>query len=220
MGYQWGVQSSAPLPAKKRGVIAVYIDHLSSFHPNARLYLLSSVLTAAAFGVYRLLFNFYVLSSGYDEALLGNLITVNSLTALLVALPMGYLADNLGRKYSLLLSGGLTAVSVLVIVLFPSAGMFIAMSVLLGAAQSLGGVTSGPFLMENSSEKERTYLFSFSMGLQMIAASVGNWIGGYLPGWIGSATATTSTSVTAYGGSLVVIAAFAALSTAHTPRQR
>jgi len=54
-------------------------------------------------GVFRLLFNFYVLSLGYDEALLGRLITITSLTALLAALPMGYLADLLGRKYALLI---------------------------------------------------------------------------------------------------------------------
>lgn len=204
------IEPSPKAPARSN-VLVTYLDRLSAFHPNARLYLLSAMLTGAAFGVYRLLFNFYVLSLGYDEVLLGNLITANSLTALLVALPMGYLADILGRKNSLLISGGVTALAVLVMVWLPSAGMFIAMSVLIGAAQSLGMVTMGPFLMENSGEKERTYLFSMSMGLQMIAASVGNWIGGYLPTWMGEAVAASPTSTAAYGASLVVIGIMAGI---------
>jgi predicted MFS family arabinose efflux permease len=44
-----------------------------------------------------------VLSRGFDEALLGQLVTTSSLSALILALPMGYLADVLGRKTSLLL---------------------------------------------------------------------------------------------------------------------
>ena len=90
---------------KAGSVLEEYSSRVRAFRPNARYYLLSVMITGAAMGVYRLLFNFYVLSLGYDEALLGNLVTVSSLTALLAALPMGYLADIIGRKASLVLSG-------------------------------------------------------------------------------------------------------------------
>ncbi len=156
-------------------------------------------------GVFRLLFNFYVLSLGYDEALLGRLITISSLTALLVALPMGYLADLMGRKKSLLISGALMSASIMGIVLWPSEGMLYGMNVVSGIGQSLAAVTMAPFLMENSGEKERTYLFSFSSGLLMAMASVGNWIGGYLPTWIGSSRGVPVISSEAYAGALVVV---------------
>jgi len=84
--------------------ISEYGERVRSFQPNARLYLLNVIITGAAMGIYRLLFNFYVLSLGFDEALLGSLITTSSMAALLAALPMGYLADLLGRKSSLLIS--------------------------------------------------------------------------------------------------------------------
>lgn len=193
-----------------RGLRA-YGDHLRLFRPNARLYLLNVVITGAAFGVFRLLFNFFVLSQGYDEALLGSLVTTSSLTALIVALPMGYLADLMGRKRSLLLSGGLMGAAVAVMVLLPSAAVLYAMNALLGASQSLAGVTMSPFLMENSSERERTYLFSFSAGLQMASASVGNWIGGSLPTWVGNWQGVDAMSSAAYGGSLLIIAGVASV---------
>lgn len=205
-----------------RGLRA-YGARLRAFSPNARLYLISVVLTGAAMGVFRLLFNFYVLSQGYDEALLGRLVTANSLTALVVALPIGYLADLLGRKRSLLISGGTTALAMVIMVVQPSAGMLYAMNMVFGVAQGLAAVTMSPFLMENSTEHERTYLFSFGSGLQMASASVGNWIGGYLPTWVATGRGIDAVSSAAYGRSLLITAGVAALgliplALLHTPR--
>lgn len=197
--------------ARLRSVLVTYADRVGAFHPNARLYLLNAIIAGAAFGVYRLLFNFFVLSMNYDETLLGSLITTSSLTALLVALPMGYLADRLGRKLSLLIGNAAVVLAIFVMVLLPSAPMFIVMSMLMGAGQSLSGVTMGPFLMENSTEKERTYLFSFSSGLQMASGFVGNWLGGYLPTWMGSALKVTATATPAYAAALLVVAGVAIL---------
>ena len=182
-----------------------YSIQLRAFSMNARLYLLNVIIVGAAMGVFRLLFNFYVLSLGYDEALLGRLITISNLTALLAALPMGYLADLLGRKYALFLSGALMSASIMGIVLWPSEGTLYGMNVVSGIGQSLGAVSMAPFLMENSGEKERTYLFSFSSGLQMAMASVGNWIGGYLPTWIGNTRGVPAISSQAYAGSLMIV---------------
>lgn len=186
-----------------------YLSNLRAFSPNARRYLYSAVLTGASMGVYRLLFNFYMLSLGYDRAFIGNLVSVSSLTALIVALPIGYLADRLGRKPAMLISGITVPLSVLVMVLFPYQFVFIVMNVVLGLAQSLGAVTNGPFLMENSQAKERTYLFSFSLGFSMLAGSLGNWFGGYFPTWLGASVGADATSQLAYAVSLLAVGAAA-----------
>jgi MFS family permease len=188
-----------------KSTLVEYGARIMSFRFNARLYLLNVIITGAAMGIFRLLFNFYVLSLGYDEALLGTLVTVNSFTALLVALPMGYLADRLGRKASLLVSGALMAVSILVMVSWPTVFVFYAANMFFGIAQSLAAVTMAPFLMENSGDEERTYLFSFGAGLQMASASVGNWIGGYLPTWMAGWRTVDAISSDAYGASLMIV---------------
>ncbi|MBK8782864.1 MAG: MFS transporter [Anaerolineales bacterium] len=192
-------------------VLGEYNSQVRAFKPNARFYLLNVILTGAVMGVFRLIFNFYVLSLGFNEAMLGNLITTSSFVALIAALPLGYLADILGRKGSLVLSGALLSISILTMALWRSETSFYSMNVLSGIAQSLAGVTMSPFLMENSSEKERTYLFSFGQGLQMTMASVGNWLGGYLPTWMGNAKNVIATSSTAYGDSIFIIGIGAAL---------
>ncbi len=203
-----------------------YGEHLMAFRKNARLYLLNVIIVGSAMGVYRLLFNFYVLSLGFDEKLLGNLVATSSVTALIVALPMGYLADTLGRKKSLLVSGVITCLTVAMMVVFPVPSILYAMNILSGIGQSLAGVTMSPFLMENSGERERTYLFSFSSGMQMVSASIGSWVGGYLPSWIASMRGVGAVSNQAYGGSLLVVAGalavaiipLAVLSTPHLER--
>jgi len=183
-----------------------YAARVRMFRPNARLYLMNVILSGVAMGVFRLLFNFYALSLGFDEALLGRLITISSLTSLLVALPMGYLADILGRKNSLVLSGLLVSSSIIGMVFVPTEAAFYTLQIVLGIAQSLAMITMAPFLMENSGEQERTYLFSFGQGLQMLSVFVGNWLGGYLPTWIALRQGFTPTNSQAYAGSLLIVA--------------
>jgi MFS family permease len=183
-----------------------YGGHLVAFRPNARLYLVYAIISGVSMGIYRLIFNFYILSLGFDEKLVGNLVTITGITALVFALPMGYLADIIGRKRSLLISAVLVSFSIGMMVIWPVTFIFYAMNIVSGVAQSLAAVTMSPFLMENSGEHERTYLFSFSSGIQMVAASVGNWIGGYMPSWVANLRNVDPVSSQAYGVSILVVA--------------
>jgi MFS family permease len=192
-------------------VIKIYWKRIRQFSPNARLFLASAIITGAALGVYRLLFNFYVLSLHMDENVAGQLTSVNSTTALLLALPMGYLADILGRKKSFILGGVLVTLAIGGMVLWPAKAMLFAMSIIIGAAQSLSMVSMSPFLLENSGVEERTYLFSLGSGVQMTASFVGNSIGGNLPSWIAARQGVAATSSTAYAGALAIVAAVSML---------
>jgi MFS family permease len=175
------------------------------FSSNARLYLASIILTGAALGIYRLLFNFYVLSLNMDTNVVGQLTSTNSMTALILAVPMGYLADTLGRKKAFIIGGLALCMSIAGMVLWPFKGVLFAMSVLSGAAQSLSAVTMSPFLLENSGAEERTYLFSLASGAQMTASFVGNSIGGNLPSWIARQQGFSPTSSMAYAGALAIV---------------
>ncbi len=186
-----------------------YAARVRMFQPNARLYLISVLATGVAMGVYRLLFNFYVLSLGYDEALLGNLITTHQFTALILSLPLGYLVDRVGRKSVLLARSVLMGMSVAFMALWPSVVMFYAMNAVFGVVQGISAVAQAPFLMENSGEEERTYLFSLSSGFRMGAVFIGSWLGGYLPTWVSGISKVDPTSSTAYGVALLAVALIA-----------
>jgi MFS family permease len=192
-------------------ILKTYWMRVSKFSPNARLYLMSTILTGAALGVYRLLFNFYILSLDMDANMAGQLTSVNSMTALVLAVPMGYLADLLGRKKSFILGGLVICLTILAMALWPFRWVFFLMNILNGAAQSLSAVTMSPFLLENSGEQERTYLFSLSSGAQMTASFVGNAVGGNMPSWIALRRGIPPTSSGAYAGALAIVAGLALL---------
>jgi len=185
-------------PHASEGVVKTYIKRVRAFSPNARKYLISIMIYGAGFGIHRILFNFYLRSLGYDETFMGLLSTVSSMTVLISALPMGYMADRLGRKFSLVVAALVTGASILLMVIFPSTAILIVTNILMGFGSSLGAVVSGPFMMENSGEEERTYLFSIGSGLRMAAYSVGDWVGGYLPSWFGGILDVPAVSSTAY----------------------
>jgi MFS family permease len=187
-----------------------YVHHLR-FQRNAWLYLFSTIISGVSLGVFGLLFNFYIKSLGYEADLIGTLLTVSSLSSLLGALPAGYLSDRLGRKNALMLASAVASLTVLGIVAWDNVAWFFAMNVLRGLAGSLAGVTIGPFLMENSGQEERTYLFSFNQGIQTLAGSVANWGGGQLPTLLGNTMGYAVDSAPAYAGSILVIAGISLL---------
>jgi len=190
-------------------VLQTYWTRVKQFSPNARLFLASIMLTGAALGIYRLLFNFYVLSLNMDASVVGQLTSTSSMTALILAVPMGYLADVLGRKKAFIIGGLAVCLSIAGMVLWPVKGVLFAMSILSGAAQSLSAVTMFPFLLENSGPEERTYLFSLASGAQMTASFMGNSIGGSLPSWIAARQGILPTSSAAYAGALAIVAVVA-----------
>ena len=190
-------------------VLTTYWKRVKLFSPNARLFLASIILTGAALGIYRLLFNFYVLSLDMDASVAGQLTSATSMTALVLALPMGYLADILGRKKAFVFGGLALCLSIAGVVLWPTRGMLFGMSIFSGAAQSLSMITMSPFLLENSGPEERTYLFSLASGAQMTASFVGNAIGGNLPSWLAARQGILPTSSTAYAGALAIVAVVA-----------
>lgn len=199
---------SEPLnPEEKKGsVLATYLSRIRAFSKNARLYLLSEAIYGTATGIFQLLFNFYILSLGYNEAVLGNLVAARSMTSLIMAIPCGFLTDRIGRRNSIVISIAAFSASVALMLLYPSGLMFIAMNIIQGLAQSLAGVAMGPFLMENSTDTERTYLFSLTSGLRMTAISIGQWIGGFLPTWFALRLAINAMDTKSYSLSLWTVA--------------
>jgi MFS family permease len=162
----------------------VYFTRLRQFQPNARRYLFSAVMTGAAMGIYNLLFNFFVLSLGHNQAFIGKLVSLKHASMIVMALLSAALLSKIRRKWVLFGGITLTAVSVVLMVFLPDRWIILAMSALFGGSQCLIKISIAPFLMESSGEEERTYLFSTAFALQMAAMFVGNWAGGKLPGWL------------------------------------
>jgi MFS family permease len=186
------------------GGVTRYLRQLRSFSPNARLFLLSTIITGLSFSIYMLIFNLYVVSQGYSRSFLGELQSLPNLIALFGAIPAGVLVDYIGRKPALLLANLGRAAAMLGLVLAPGPWSLRLSMITFGMSQSLWMVSGGPFMMENSTDEERNSLFSASFGLQTLVGFIGTLLGGQLPSVFGQALAAGVESATAYGMTLGV----------------
>jgi MFS family permease len=192
--------------------IALYWKQLRSFGRNARLYLLSEVIIGLAFSVYMLIFNLYIVSRGYPRSFLGELQALPNLISLFGAVPAGVLVDAIGRKRALILANVLQTLGALGIVVSPEPGWLRMSMIVFGVSQSLWMVSSAPFLMENSTEKERNMLFSAHFGLTTLVGFIGTLVGGYLPTFFGGLLSVDVESAAAYATTLGVTVALSAVS--------
>jgi MFS family permease len=176
---------------------------MAVFQRNARLYLLNSVLVGLSFSVFSLFFNLYILARGYPKDFLGLLSSLPSAVALLAAVPLGMLSDQIGRRKAMVWGTLGAIIAIVVIALGASPAVLVAAVIAQGLGNELYNVSSAPFMMENSSEQERTTLFSASFGFSTLAGFVGSLVGGQLPHLMSGAFALTPDSAQAYGAALL-----------------
>jgi MFS family permease len=184
--------------------ISLYIEKTKQFTRNAKLVLLHSALAGFAFGVFRFLFNFYVLSLGnsYDEAFIGTLQTAASFATIVMALPAAYLAERFSQRRIMMITGLTSGVSMLGMVVFPFTFSLIAFRMIAAISMSMRQVAVAPFLMRNTTSDERQWVFSFNFGMITLASFLGNLLGGILPTWLGNLFGAGPTDTLSYQLSL------------------
>ena len=180
--------------------VSLYLEKTKQFSRNAKLVLLHSALAGFSFGVFRFLFNFYVLSlgEGYDEAFIGTLQTVASFATIAMALPAAYLAERFSQRKIMIITGLTSGISMLGMVVFPLMFTLIAFRMIAAISMSMRQVAVAPFLMRNTSKDERQWVFSFNFGMITIASFFGNLLGGILPTWLGNLFGAGPTDTLAY----------------------
>lgn len=184
--------------------ISIYIEKTKQFTRNAKLVLLHSALAGFAFGVFRFLFNFYVLSLGnsYDEAFIGTLQTAASFATIIMALPAAYFAERYSQRRIMVITGLTSGISMLGMVVFPFTFSLIAFRMIAAISMSMRQVAVAPFLMRNTTSDERQWVFSFNFGMITLASFLGNLLGGILPTWLGTIFGAGPTDTLSYQLSL------------------
>lgn len=190
--------------------ITLYLDKTGKFTRNAKLVLTYSAISGLAFGVFRFLFNFYVLSLGesYNEAFIGTLQTAASFATIAMALPAAYLAERFSQKKIMIITGLLSGLAFIGLVIFPFKATLIAFRMIAGVSMSVRQVAMAPFLMANTKKDERQWVFSFNFGLMTISSFFGNLLGGLLPSWLGELAGAAPTATLSYQlalGSMMVV---------------
>lgn len=168
----------------RRGLVD-YSHHLGLFSRNARLYLLGSFLIGINFQVFMLLLNLLLKEAGYVEGDIGLVASSRAVGMSVIAIPAGILLSRVQLKPILMASCVLFAFFSYFIATTQQFVLLLGFSMLSGMAFSFYRVAAGPFYMRNSTPTERTYLFSFSFGANLLAGMIGAAGAGRLAAVIG-----------------------------------
>jgi len=161
--------------------IKSYLGKLTLFNRNAKMLLSSTIIYSFGYGIYRVLFNLYILELGFSGAFLGNLLAVNFAAAGIVSVPAGKICDVIGRKRSMVISTALITISMLVLVSVEIKAILLFANIVRGGANAMRRISRYPFMMEQSGEEERMHLFSTAASLRMFAGVGGRVLAGILP---------------------------------------
>lgn len=157
-----------------KNILVQYLERLRLFSRNTRLFLAGEFLIGLGFTSWMLLFNLYMQEAGYDKAAIGDANSVSHVAAAVFAIPFGFMATRLNIKamliatsaaspvfYSLAVNAGTTETMYLFI--FLATGLFVFQQ-----------VAGAPFIMRNTTARERTYVFSSMFMLMLVGGVAGN----------------------------------------------
>jgi MFS family permease len=157
-----------------------YHINLKRFSKNVRLYLLASFLIGLTFTAYLLLLNLYLREQGSRESFIGMVLSAGAIGMTVTSIPAAFILRRIRLKNILLSSTVVYGLSILFLSWLPVSDMLILVSFLAGVAITFYRVAAAPFFMRNSSPKERTYIFSLSFGVALIASVIGSVFFGWM----------------------------------------
>lgn len=165
-------------------LLVEYARQFGRFQRNARLYLISNALSGVTLGIIQVLYNLYLVSLGYKTDFVGLVLFMATVGACVGIFPAGLCIDRFGGKAILIWSSVVIGVAGAGQFLFRQPPFLLASSLIAGMAGAFVLVVNAPFLTQNSSEEERSLLFSFNIVVSLATLVLGEIIGGALPVWL------------------------------------
>src|SRR6266487_4612006 len=163
--------------SKKRSFIPPF------FHLSRNVYILLLFTAGKGFqlSISTLTLNYYVHSLGYQPDFIGVFSAMPAIGALISAVPVGFLADRIGRKPVLLLTAILTPLFLAACALVTSPFWLLFCAFMQGVVSTAYWVTNLPLLTESTTERQRVGVFALNSFLLLGVGSLGSLLGGAIP---------------------------------------
>src|SRR5256886_8614188 len=169
-------------PPQKRTLVS------SVLHLPRNVSLLLTFTTGKGFQISlsALTLNYYVHSLGYQPDFIGVFSAMPAIGALVSAVPVGILADRMGRKPVLLLTAVLTPLFLAACALVTSPFWLLFCAFVQGVVSTAYWVTNLPLLTESTTERQRVGVFALNSFLLLGVGALGNLLGGAIPEFMAS----------------------------------
>ena len=164
-------------PSQKRSLVS------SLLHLPTNVYLLLLFTTGKGFqlSLSALTLNYYVHSLGYRPDFIGVFSAMPAIGSLISAVPVGLLADRIGRKPVLLLTAVLTPLFLAACALVTSPFWLLSCAFMQGVVSTAYWVTNLPLLTESTTERQRVGVLALNSFLLLGIGSLGSLLGGAIP---------------------------------------
>src|SRR5947209_6661865 len=168
-------------PPQKRTLVS------SVLHLPRNVYILLTFTTGKGFqlSLSALTLNYYVHSLGYHPDFIGVFSAMPAIGSLVSAIPVGLLADRVGRKPVLVLTAILTPIFLAVCALATASFWLLFCAFMQGVVSTAYWVTNLPLLTESTTERQRVGVFALNSFLLLGVGALGNLLGGAIPEFVG-----------------------------------
>lgn len=153
---------------------------------NAMIYLCAIAFFYVSSGAFSMLQGIYIKELKIGEDFLGLVISMKILATAVFSIPDAILVNKIGKKKGLFLAMFFVSFASIVQGYYTSKWIILIFASFQGAASSLMSVSEGPFFMENSTEKNRLALFSFSFADNVFSTMIGYYVFGRVTGALGN----------------------------------
>ncbi len=165
------------IPARAVRGIRLLTRNYRGFEPDARRFLLVTLVSGAALSLWWIDFNLYLASLGFDTARIGIIATAGSVAGAIASFPASSLSDRYGRRLVMIGGGTMSLVAVTAMLGTLDPTLILLLAAMFAAGDQAVHVVAVPYLSEHSSAEHRNELFAvqhaISSATNILAAALG-----------------------------------------------
>jgi len=180
------------------GRLRQYVSGFRGFERDARLFLVTTLLSSGAISLFWINFNLYLAALGLDRSTIGLIATTGALSSALAALPASVLADRFGRRLAMISGAALSSLALAGLLLANEVYLLFVLAAAYGAGQQTLFVVAVPFMTERSRPEQRSELFALQFAVTNATQVVAALAGGAIAAAIAVATGHGAASPEAY----------------------
>ncbi|MBI3746185.1 MAG: MFS transporter [Chloroflexi bacterium] len=151
--------------------------HYRGFEPDARRFLLVTLVGGAATSLFWIDFNLYLASIGLADARIGIVGTAGAIAAALAAFPASSWSDRIGRRLVMAAGAAGTVIAVIGMIATRDPTAILLLAALYGAGNQAVQVVAVPYMSEHSEPAHRNELFALQFAIgsatNVVAAALG-----------------------------------------------
>ena len=151
---------------------------IGRFHRDARVFLVTTLVTGAALSLYWIDFNLYLRSLGLSTATIGLVSTLASVAGAIAAFPASAASDRFGRRTIIAAGVGLSIVALFGLIVTEWLPLIVVFAALWSVGQQSLGVVAAPFMTEHSDPDHRNELFATQFAVQNVTNIIAAVLGG------------------------------------------